>query len=409
LFQGINQSAIQKIREICDKNNIAVCVIAYIRSVYELLYSTYIQFVKESPITHSFGENISDLSFSKIVEYLKTYLDVFGENLVVLNYDFTKKNIYASFCGITGIDKRGFRQLKIKVNRSLTLQESEVLRRVNALHKGVFSTKISNFLIGLSPDLKTTVLYDEALVQKIRKDTRDDIRWINEQFKLTHPLVSDYYGGQEPADTVFPNRASYKPVFRWAMEYEPSDKLHADFASFLKEFAVFLVGISKKDSLALMSRAHKIQQEVRTDVAVEEEPLTSDKEIRVLKRYLKPKEKGYLPQYILNYFYDNRQMSAHRTALFASSFHAWLASFARQAVGNTLNPIEHTHTVLSRDSVTVGGKTSMSGFTIIEAEDIEAVICIAKMCPLLDIGGWIEVSHIVHLLGRVITPESNRS
>ena len=120
LFQGIRQSTIQKLREICNKNGIEVYVIAYVRSVYEWLYSTYIQFVKRSSITHSFGEKSSDISLSTIVECLRRYLDVFGENLVVLNYDFAKKDMYASFSSITGIDKRGFRQLKVKVNRSLT-------------------------------------------------------------------------------------------------------------------------------------------------------------------------------------------------------------------------------------------------------------------------------------------------
>ena len=271
---------------------------------------------------------------------------------------------------------------------------------MNELHKGVFSTNISNFLIGLSPNVKTPVFYDDALVQKIRNDSEEDIRWINEQFKLTHPLVSDYYSGQGTTHTVLANRKSYQPVLRWALEYEPSDKLQVDFTNFLKEFAVFLVNISGKDALALMTRAQKVQRKVRAEVVLVEEPVISVQASRTVKRYLKPKEKRGLPQYILNYFYDSSSLSEDKIALIASKLNGWFASLAKQSVGNTLNPIENTHAVLSRDLVTVGGATSISGFTIIEAEDIEAVISIARKCPLLDIGGSIEVSHIVQLLGE---------
>jgi hypothetical protein len=404
LLQGIKAVYIKRIREICEKNDIHVSVIAYVRSVYEQSYSTYIQGVKRSSVTHCFGEKSDDICFFTTVEYLKRYLDVFGDDLIVLNYDGAKKDIYASFATTTGIDRSETMEIKVKVNRSLTLQEAEVLRGVNALHKGIFSSKISDFVIGLSPDVKTTVLYDEVLVHRVRKDTEEDMRWINQQFGMTSPLVSDYYSGQKNINSVHPNRASYQPVLRWALQYEPCESLQIDFELFLKDFSVFLVKISSKDSLALISRAHDIQQEI----AARKDALVDDSGVEQLIGGAKgkddaisdpviPKPERAKPRYIITYHHDKNLPNTFSREQFSSRFSEWLASLVGQNVGSTFNPIENTHVLNSPDSLLAGDKASMSGFTIIEAEDMDAVLSIVKKCPLLEVGGSVEASNIVQL------------
>jgi hypothetical protein len=42
----------------------------------------------------------------------------------------------------------------------------------------------------------------------------------------------------------------------------------------------------------------------------------------------------------------------------------------------------------------------MSGFTIIEADSMEAALLIAKGCPFLDIAGSLEVSELVQMGGQ---------
>jgi hypothetical protein len=51
-------------------------------------------------------------------------------------------------------------------------------------------------------------------------------------------------------------------------------------------------------------------------------------------------------------------------------------------------------------TVVTGGTTSMSGFTIIEADSMEAALLIAKGCPFLDIGGSLEVSESIQMPGQ---------
>jgi len=42
----------------------------------------------------------------------------------------------------------------------------------------------------------------------------------------------------------------------------------------------------------------------------------------------------------------------------------------------------------------------MSGFTIVEAGDMEQALTIARACPFLDVGGSLEVSELMQMPGR---------
>ncbi|MDH5535822.1 MAG: YciI family protein, partial [Betaproteobacteria bacterium] len=77
-----------------------------------------------------------------------------------------------------------------------------------------------------------------------------------------------------------------------------------------------------------------------------------------------------------------------------SKYRSWLSSLGYSAV-SPANPLKNTSTVNSDGTVTTGGATSMSGFTIIEADSMEAALSIAKGCPFLDIGGSLEVSELI--------------
>ena len=61
------------------------------------------------------------------------------------------------------------------------------------------------------------------------------------------------------------------------------------------------------------------------------------------------------------------------------------------------NPLKDTSTVNPDGTVTAGGATAMSGYTIIEADSMEAALEIAKACPFLEIGGSLEVSELMQM------------
>ena len=105
-----------------------------------------------------------------------------------------------------------------------------------------------------------------------------------------------------------------------------------------------------------------------------------------------------MPEYIITYLGGDKPSSPEEGQQHMSKYRAWLSSLGESAV-SPANPLRNTSTVNSDGSVTTGGKTSMSGFTIIEADSMEAALLIAKDCPFLEIGGSLEVSELIKISG----------
>ncbi len=76
----------------------------------------------------------------------------------------------------------------------------------------------------------------------------------------------------------------------------------------------------------------------------------------------------------------------------------WLSSLGNSAV-SPANPLKNTSTVHANGTVTIGSTTSMSGFTIIEADSMESALSIAKSCPFLETGGSLEISELMQMRG----------
>jgi len=62
-----------------------------------------------------------------------------------------------------------------------------------------------------------------------------------------------------------------------------------------------------------------------------------------------------------------------------------------------MNPFKNTTTINPDGTFTTGSTTSMSGYTIIEAESMEEALSSAKDCSFLDINGSLEVSELVQM------------
>ena len=255
-LQNISPSAIEKIKEICIKNEIDVYAIAYARSVYELLYSNYLQGVKRHGFTFRFGEK-EGMGYKPQRRFLENYNKAFNSQLVVLNYDSCKSNIYDSFSTLLGVNSDSFSVKNKKVNRSLTFVESEVLRKMNELHKGVFSTEISDYLINLSPEISTAVFYNNELLEKTKLNATEDLDWINNNLihngdfiKLENSSEPQHFNLVEEASEV----KVLQEVVKWALSRnsEHESKLFVDF---LRDFAVFYEAIDIEVSYKLMKKA----------------------------------------------------------------------------------------------------------------------------------------------------------
>ncbi len=101
-----------------------------------------------------------------------------------------------------------------------------------------------------------------------------------------------------------------------------------------------------------------------------------------------------MPQYIIVYLGGNQPSSPEEGQKHMARYMDWLSSLGDSAV-SPANPLKDTTTVNPDGTVTLGGATAMSGYSIIEADSMDAALVIAKACPFLDVGGSLEVSELV--------------
>ena len=105
-----------------------------------------------------------------------------------------------------------------------------------------------------------------------------------------------------------------------------------------------------------------------------------------------------MPQYVIVYLGGDQPSSPEEGKQHFSKYMDWLSSLGDSAL-SPANPLKNTSTVNSDGTVITGSTTSMSGFTIIEADSMGAALSIAKACPFLDIGDSLEVSELVQMPG----------
>ncbi len=103
-----------------------------------------------------------------------------------------------------------------------------------------------------------------------------------------------------------------------------------------------------------------------------------------------------MAQYIIVYIGGNNPSTPEEGKQHFAKYQEWLNSLGDSAV-SPMNPLKNTSTVNSDRTVTNGSKTTMSGYTVIEAESMEAALETAKACPFLDIDGSLEVSELVQM------------
>ena len=106
-----------------------------------------------------------------------------------------------------------------------------------------------------------------------------------------------------------------------------------------------------------------------------------------------------MPQYVLVYLGGDQPSSPEEGKQNFEKYRAWLSSLGDSAV-SPANPLMNTKTVNPDGSVTSGSTTSMSGYTIIEADSMDAALSIAKECPFLEINGSLEVSELAEMPGQ---------
>ncbi len=103
-----------------------------------------------------------------------------------------------------------------------------------------------------------------------------------------------------------------------------------------------------------------------------------------------------MPQYIITYIGGNPPATPEEGERHKAEYMQWLDSLG-EAVVSPANPFKNTHTVKPDGTVASESKTAMSGYTLIQAESMDAALTIARACPFLESGGSLEVSELIQM------------
>ncbi|NKB33717.1 MAG: hypothetical protein GKR91_11520 [Pseudomonadales bacterium] len=103
-----------------------------------------------------------------------------------------------------------------------------------------------------------------------------------------------------------------------------------------------------------------------------------------------------MAEYMITYIGGDKPSSPEEGQAHFKKYQEWLAALGAAAV-SPMNPLKGTATVNPDGSVSESGLTGMSGFTVVEADSMDAALDMAKTCPFLDINGSLEVSEMVKM------------
>ncbi len=103
-----------------------------------------------------------------------------------------------------------------------------------------------------------------------------------------------------------------------------------------------------------------------------------------------------MPQFMISYIGGDHPTTPEEGQAHFAKYKAWLADLGNKVV-SPANPLKNTTTVNPDGSITNGGVTSMSGYTIIEVASMEDALAAAKSCPFLEINGKLEVSELASM------------
>ena len=103
-----------------------------------------------------------------------------------------------------------------------------------------------------------------------------------------------------------------------------------------------------------------------------------------------------MTKYVITYLGGNQPSSPEEGKQHFAKYKEWLSSLGDSVV-SPANPFKNTSTVNPDGTITSGSTTSMSGYSIIEADSMDKALEIAKACPFLEIGGTLEVSELIQM------------
>lgn len=104
-----------------------------------------------------------------------------------------------------------------------------------------------------------------------------------------------------------------------------------------------------------------------------------------------------MPKYILAYHGGGTPQSESEQAAAVAAWGAWFGSLG-DAVVDMGNPTGASQTLATDGSTSAGGGSNpVTGYSLLNAPDLDAAVSLAKGCPIFAGGGTIEVAEAIEM------------
>lgn len=204
-FQKFGESELKFLKKKCEDAGVEVHVLAFVRDVYDVVFSLYVQAVKRNNYSKNFRDYVAGLKRLQQFEVVNLWGKFFPE-IKVVHYDTHKSKLNLPFLNWIGIDSRKMPEMsKNKVNRTLSLAETEFQRVVNQLYSKKFgnldfsfSAAVSDNIIINDPERKSEILFDSIAFERVNFLFGDDVKYFNEKyFKNSVEKISIFVPGNK--------------------------------------------------------------------------------------------------------------------------------------------------------------------------------------------------------------------
>lgn len=196
VFQNLQEHEIQELEKTARQFNYEIIIIAYVRDVYDIVYSSYLQLVKRHLFSDTFSNFVRTRKTLQQFTVIKKF-ELYFNSIKLIHYESEKDHgLEKPLCNIIGVDYSAIPLMKKnKVNRSLTINESELMKIINELYKENFSrdnftfcSKISDGLIYNNPEKETEIFVNKNLIKYLEKTMNHEIIRINDKYFQSNTL-----------------------------------------------------------------------------------------------------------------------------------------------------------------------------------------------------------------------------
>lgn len=97
-----------------------------------------------------------------------------------------------------------------------------------------------------------------------------------------------------------------------------------------------------------------------------------------------------MAKYLMAYTGGTMAATDEERAAVMAAWGAWFGTLG-SAIVDPGNPFGPSATVAGGGSVSSGGGSGLTGYSVVNAENLDAASALAKGCPVLDAGGTVEV------------------